>query len=154
MTNPDAPRRRKKKTRPPATKAPTRVAAAKRLRALESREADSGLDQALAMIRVNRNALLAAKARFETIERDSMDPGEQAAAGVALLETQRDLELLESRRAALVGGAAMLRPPTDADVAEAERVAGELARVISTNAKVAAVVGAVADVARLAEKLA
>lgn len=81
------------------------------------------------------------------------DLDEQARASVELPRVRRELELLENRRRTLVDGTATLRPPRTEDVAEAQRVADDLARVISQSGKVAAIVGLTADAVRLTEKL-
>lgn len=116
-------------------------------------ELDEALDHALQVIAATRSALLAAKARLEAIVRDSTDPTEQAEASAELLRVERELELLKARRAALVGGSATLRPPSDANVAEAQRIAGELAKDISGSARVAAITSLAAGAVRLSEQL-
>lgn len=114
---------------------------------------DTDLDHALAMMASARRSLLRADVALEAILRDSTDPDEQARASVELPRVRRELELLENRRRTLVDGTATLRPPHTEDVAEAQRVADDLARVISQSGKVAAIVGLTADAVRLTEKL-
>ena len=116
-------------------------------------ELDEALDRALQIIAATRSALLAAKSQLKAIERDSTDATEQAAASAELLRVERELELLKARREALVGGSATLNPPGDADVAEAQRIAGELAKDISGSARVAAIAGLAADAVKLSDKL-
>lgn len=130
-----------------------------------SRELDAGLataaptaggddlDRALEVMAAARRSLLESQAGLRAILRDSTDDAEQAQASVELLRIERDLELLENRRTALVNGAATLRPPSAADMAEAQRLAGVLAQVLAANGKVAAIVGVTADIVRLTEKL-
>lgn len=112
------------------------------------------LDRALEVMASTRRGLLEAQAALRAIQRDSTDDAEQSQAAVELLNVERELALLESRRLALVDGTATLRPPSDADIAEAQRLAGELARVLADVGKVAAIVGLTADIVRLGEKLA
>lgn len=114
---------------------------------------DEALDRALQLIAATRSALLAAIAQLEAIVRDSTDPTEQAEASAELLRVVPELELLKARRVALVGGTATLRPPGDADVAEAQRIAGELAKDISGSARVAAIASLAAGTVRLSEQL-
>lgn len=114
---------------------------------------DEALDHALQLIAATRSALLAAIAQLEAIVRDSTDPTEQAEASAELLRAVPELELLKARRAALVGGTATLRPPGDADVAEAQRIAGALAKDISGSARVAAIASLAAGTVRLSEQL-
>lgn len=118
-----------------------------------STELDEALDRALQLIAAARSALLAAQAQLEATVRDSTDPTEQAEASAELLRVERELELLKARRAALVGGTATLRPPSDTDVAEAQRIAGELAKDISGSARVAAIASLAAGAVRLSEQL-
>lgn len=119
--------------------------------ALES--ASSDLDSALAMIALARRSLLAAQVRLKAILRDSTDPTEQADASAEVLGVERDLQLLESRRGVLVGNVARLRPPSEPDIVEAQRLAGLLAQVLAANAMVSAIAGLTADLVRLTEKL-
>ncbi|MDO9283962.1 MAG: hypothetical protein Q7U26_03625 [Aquabacterium sp.] len=118
-----------------------------------STDVDEALDRALQLIAATRSALLAAKAQLEAIVRDSTDPTEQAEASAELLRVEPELELLRARRAVLVGGTATLKPPGDAEIAEAQRIAGELAQDISGSARVAAIASLAAGTVRLSEQL-
>lgn len=116
---------------------------------------DTELDRKLALIEATRRSLLAAEAALTPILRDSIDPDEQQQAGLELLRVTRELALLEQRERALEAGAvATLSAPSDDDIAEAQRIAAALARVISGNRKVAAVAGLLGDAIRLVERLA
>lgn len=145
-------KRRKGAKQPVRSGAPKSAPA--RTRELVAAAAGDDLDRALEVMASTRRGLLEAQAALRAIQRDSTDDAEQSQAAVELLNVERELALLESRRLALVNGAATLRPPSDADIAEAQRLAGELARVLAEVGKVAAVVGLTADIVRLGEKLA
>jgi hypothetical protein len=123
------------------------------LGALEGPSAEADLDRALQLMAEMRLDLLKIKARLEVIMRDGTDPDEAARASLELLTVQRELELLDQRRRALVDGVATLRPPRDEDIAQAQRRAQDLAEVLSQDAKVAALAGLAADLARLSERL-
>lgn len=140
MTKSALPRRRKTAATTQAKPMPVRNLA------LEARDdGDGQLAAALALIAQTREALLAAQAALEAIIRDSTDPAEQAAAAAGLLRIERDLALLESQRRELLDGSARLNPPSANDIAEAQRVADRLGQVIAASARVAAIVGLVAD---------
>lgn len=116
-------------------------------------DVDEEFDRALVVMAAARRAMLEAEAALRAVLRDSTDDVEQAEAAVELLKVTRELELLENRRTALVNGSATLRPPSQADIAEAQRLAAELGQVIAANGKVAAIVGVTADIIRLTERL-
>jgi hypothetical protein len=154
MTTTRKPKRRRKVLRPAAR--PMRASLAPGEFAEPAAAADSdtqGLKEALAMIEIARQKLLEAQARLEAVLRDSIDDAERAEARSGLIVIQRELELLEQRRALLVGGAATLKPPSSADIAAAQSRAAELAQVLAANARVAAVMGLVTDLIRLTEEL-
>jgi hypothetical protein len=155
MTTTRKPKRRRKVLRPAAR--PMRASLAPPGEFAEpAAAADSdtqGLKEALAMIEIARQKLLEAQARLEAVLRDSIDDAERAEARSGLIVIQRELELLEQRRALLVGGAATLKPPSPADIAAAQSRAAELAQVLAANARVAAVMGLVTDLIRLTEEL-
>lgn len=156
MTTP-GPKRRRKVPQPPVARRGMRASFAEGESdgAAEPSAGDElqALQRALDMIELTRQQLLAAQARLEAILRDSIDDAERAEARAGLLVIQRELELLEQRRSVLVDGAATLNPPSSADVAAAQSRAAELAQVLAANGRVAAILGLVADLARMTEEL-
>jgi hypothetical protein len=145
-----------------STRTRQRAAAALAARAAapeRAAEATPG-DDALAALRLTIrllddaiDALLLVQAHLELVQRDGT-PDEQADAGHALLDVQRDLALLRARRREVLEDTATLRPPSPDMIDAAEARAQALAEAIATNARVAAILGLVADVTRLADELA
>lgn len=109
--------------------------------------------RAFRQLNLAEQALLDARSKLRAIQQDSNDAAEQADAAAGLLAIERDLALLDARRLALEASAATLKPPSDADIAEAQRIAAELAKPIAASARAAAIAGLAADIVKLTEQL-
>ena len=123
------------------------------IHALAPLDAQEALRQAFRLLNQAEQTLLQARSRLRAIFEDSTNPTEQADASAGLLAIERDLALIDARRLALEESTGTLQPPSDADIAEAQRLAAALADAIATSARAAAIAALAADIVKLAEKL-